>query len=290
MSSEADKNEALAWVLDKLAAATRPAQPNFGLPKIQQTPEQKKQELKAKQPKEVELWKTYKANEWDPKHLDPLIKSFQGLINSHVTLFRNRTEIPTSVIDQTFKNWFAKGLQSYNPNKGAQLNTWLTRSLQKGHRELNANKQLNYVPENVSSNITSYNAFKGELKERLGYQPNAQTIHDEAVKAGHPKLGTLSLRQIKRLEKDQRPSLVQFNRGADAFFEQEMDPRHVEVAHLVIPELSKLEKEVHEYTLGINGKPKMKSGQIAKKLNISGPKVSRIRSDIWSRMKPHLGD
>lgn len=289
MTSEADKNEALDWVLGKLAAAKRPAQTSFGPPKPILTPEQKKAELKARQPKEVELWKAYKASNWEPKHLEPLIKSFQPLLNDHMRIFR-RTEIPTSVIDQTFKTWFAKGLQTYNPNKGAQLNTWLTRSLQKGHRELNANKQLNYVPENVSSNITAYNAFKSELTERLGYKPNAQIIHDEAIKAGHPKLGVLSLRQVKRLEKDQRPSLVQFNKGADAFFEDEMDPRHVEVAHLIIPELSKLEKDVHEYTLGINGKPKLKSGQIAKKLNISGPKVSRIRSDIWSRMKPHLGD
>lgn len=284
-----DREEALDWVLGKLAAAKRQKEPHFDRLKPILTAEQKKQELATKKPKEVELWKTYRDSGWKPQHLDPLVKSFQGLINSHVSMFRNRAEIPTAVIDQTFKNWFAHGLKTYKPEK-AQLGTWLTKSMQKGHRELNANKQLNYVPENVSSKISAFNAFRSELVERLGHVPSIQTIHDEATKSGHPKLGTLTFSQIKRLQKDQRASLVGAGKGADSFYAEEVEPRHVEVAYLVIPELNKVEKEVHEYSLGLNGKPQLKSGAIAKKLGISGPQVSRIRTDVYARMKPHLGD
>jgi hypothetical protein len=62
-----------------------------------------------------------------------------------------------------------------------------------------------------------------------------------------------------------------------------------EVIHLVVPQLSKPELAVHEFTFGLNGKPKLPPGQIAKKLKMDNSKVAKLRTSIWKKMEPHLG-
>jgi DNA-directed RNA polymerase specialized sigma subunit len=279
------REEALDWVLEKLSAAKTPRAPSF--PKV--TEQQKQEALKEKRPKEVELWKTYKSSGWHPDHLEPLIKSFSGLIASRVNLYKNRVEVPTSTIEAEHHKWFAKGLKSYDPTKGANLATHLTRVMKKAGRWIEANKNWAYIPENVSKNIGAFNAFKSDLTERLGYEPDDRTVHDFAVKEQHPKLGVLQLRDIKRLNKDQRKGLIRTGFEQDPFDSGEVDPREVEVAHLIIPHLTAEERVVHEYTLGLNGKPRLKPGEIAKKVKMDNSKVAKLRTSIWNKMKPHLG-
>ena len=285
MPDVASREQALDWVLDKLAAA-KAKRPVQTFPKV--TEEQKKEELKAKRPKEMELWKAYKDSNWHPDHLEPLLKSFSGLIASRVNIFKNRVEVPTSTIEAEHHKWFAKGLKTYDPSK-ASLATHLTRVMKKAGRWIESNKNFAYIPENVSKNIGAFNAYKSNLAERLGHEPDDKTVHDFAVKEQHPKLGILSLRDIKRLNKDQRKGLIQTGHEQDLFSEADVDPRELEVAHLIIPHLTAEELVVHEYTMGLNGKQALKPGAIAKKLKMDNSKVAKLRTAIWKKMKPHLG-
>jgi DNA-directed RNA polymerase specialized sigma subunit len=288
MQTAADTDEALDWVLSKISAAKKqstlvripeaPKLPSFSkLPK--KTDFEKKQELKAKQPKEMELWHAYKAADY---------KSFQGFINDWVGRYKNRIEVPVSVVEAEHKKWFITGLKSYDPKKGAQLNTHLTNYMKKAGRFLDASKNFAYIPENVSKNIGAYNSFKSELSERLGYEPDDQTLHDFAIKEKHERLGVLSLKDIKRLNKEQRKGLINTGYENDLFFPNDLNPREVEVAHLIIGELTDNERAVHEFTLGLNGKPKLAPGKIAKQLKMDNSKVSKLRKSIWGKMSPYL--
>ena len=60
--------------------------------------------------------------------------------------------------------------------------------------------------------------------------------------------------------------------------------RTAEVVRLIQYELKPEEQAVMEHLLGINGKPKLKPGEIATKLNMTPSKVSRIKSSIASKM------
>lgn len=281
MLAAEDREEALDWVLEKLSAA-RKAQPVAPL-----VPD-KKEELKAKQPKELELWKAYKASGFHPAKLNPLIKSFQGLLNERIRHFKNRVEIPVSVIDHVHKVEFVDALKSYDPKRGTQLNTHIFNRLRKAGRFIDANKNFAYIPENISKNIGFFNTFKAELSEKLGYEPDDQTIHDEAVKQRHPRLGLISLKEIKRLNREQRKGFVQKGHESDLLFPDELNPRELEVAHLIVFQLTPEERAVHEYTLGLNGKPKLAPGAIAKKLKMDNSKVSKLRSSAWAKMQPYL--
>lgn len=274
-----DRDEALDWVLEKLSAPKK-------LTAAQVV--DKREELKAKQPKELELWKDYKSSGFDPSKLNPLIKSFQGLINSRVNLYKNRVEIPVSVIEHVHKVEFVNALQTYDPKRGAQLNTHILNRLRKGGRFIEANKNFAYIPENISKNIGAFNSFKAELTEKLGHEPDDQTLHDEAVKAKHPKLGLVSLKDIKRLNREQRKGLIQTGHESDLLFPGELNPREMEVANLIVFQLTPQERLVHEYTLGLNGKAKLSPGAIAKKMKVDNSKVAKLRTSIWKKMQPYL--
>jgi DNA-directed RNA polymerase specialized sigma subunit len=280
-----DRGQALEWVLAKLAAK-RAAKP-FSAPKPVLSAEEKKQELKAKQPHELRLWQDYRESGWHPEKLDPLLRSFGGLINSRISLYKNRVEIPTSTIEHVHKKEFVAALKSYDPKKAA-LNTHITNRLKKAGRYIESNKNFAYIPENVSKNIGAFNAFKAELQERLGFEPDDTTLHDEALKANHPKLGALSLKDIKRLNRDQRKGLIQSGHEQDLIRPEELDARELEVAQLIVHQLTPQERLVHEYTLGLNGKEKLAPGQIAKKLKMDNSKVSKLRKAIWTKMAPYL--
>ena len=285
MLEVSDTSPDLNWVLGKLAAAKKvPAAPPLA------TPEQKQKDLRAKQPKELELWKAWKDGGQKPALLEPLLKSFAPLINHRINFYKNRVEIPTAALEQEHHKWFLKGLQTFDPKKGAQLNTHLTTNLKKAGRWIEANKNFSYISENVSKNIGAYNAFKSELGERLGHEPDDQTIRDFAIKEKHPKLGILSVKDLKRLNREQRKGLIQTGHESDLLASGGVEPREVEVAHLIIPQLNPQERLVHEYTLGLNGKPALKPGAIAKKLKMDNSKVAKLRSAIWGKMKPYLGD
>lgn len=289
MDITADKAQDLEWVLGKLSAAKKPAVRAFSALKPTLTAEQKKQELKTKQPLEMKLWEDYRASGWHPKKLDPILKSFSGLLNQRINIYRNRVEIPTAAIEHVHKTEFMKGLKDFDPSRGVQLNTYLTNRLKKAGRYIEANKNFAYIPENVSKNIGAFNAFKAELTERLGHEPDDHTIHDEALKANHPRLGILSLKDIKRLNRDQRKGLIQTGYEQDLLHPEELNPREIEVSQLIIHQLTPMERLVHEYTLGLNGKAKLQPGQIAKKLKMDGSKVSKLRRSIWNKMAPYLG-
>lgn len=277
--------EALEWILEKMSA-TKP-KPPF-VPKAPKP----KPDLTVKKQTEVDLYHAWNNGGRKPQDLDPLIKSFRPMIQQRVNLY-TRTEIPVSAIEHEHKKAFVKALETWDPKKGGSLSTWVTTNLRKAGRYIDSNKNFARITENVYKNIGSFNALKSELSEKLGYEPDAQTIHDHILTNGHPRLGMLSLKDIQRLNNDQRKAFIEKGyekvdvAGSQGFI-PELDPRHEEVVHLIYHQLTPQERIVHEYTFGLNGRPKLKPGQIAKTLKMDNSKVSKLRTSIWGKMKPFL--
>lgn len=290
METGNDRAEALEWVLSKLSAAKK-AKPLVA-PVVQApkpTAAQKKADLSTKQGKEVELWHAWKKSGEDPKHLTPLLKSLTPLIRKRVNVF-SRAEVPVAATEHEHKKKAVEALRSWDPSKGA-LNTWIDWKMKNAGRFVERYKNVARIPENISKHIGSYNAVKSELREKLGFEPDAHKIHEFVMTSKHPTLQNVSLKDLNRLEKEQRKTFIdqgfdQGNTGPGHI----LSSRHEEVAHLIIPQLTDHERAVHEFSLGLNGKPKLKPGQIAKTLKMDGPKVAKLRSSIWKKMQPFLGD
>jgi len=303
MSGLEDRGQALSWVLDKLAAAAKkkaaPGTPTFKAPTFEPAKPAKPSSFKPpekittdRKQKEVELWHSWNSNGRKPKDLDPLLKTFNNMVQKRVNLFR-RAEVPTSAIEHEHKKSLVDALKTWDPKKGGALNTWVQIKLKRAARFVESNKNAAYIPENISQHIGSYNALKAELHEKLGHEPDANTIHDHLLEFGHPKetFAALSLKDIKRLEKEQRRGLISSGHDTEELGgAPHMSSRAEEVKLLILPELTPEERVVHEYSFGLNGKPKLKPGDMAKKLKMDNSKVSKLRTSILGKMKKYMGN
>lgn len=271
------------WVLEKLSGKT-PYVPAPAAPRTVEQVEQKKKDHSARKLTEVELWHAWNDSGRKKEHLDPLLKSFQPMIQSRVNMYKNRVEYPTSVIEHEHKVYFVQALKTWDPKKGT-LQTWVGWNLKRAGRDVDTNKNFARIPENVYKNIGSFNALKAELAEKLGHEPDDQAIHDYILESDHERLGRLSLKDIRRLGREQRKGLIAKGHEADPGM---YDPREEEIIHTIHYQLTPQEKVVHEYSFGINGKPKLSSGEIAKTLKMDPSKVSKIRTSIRNKIKQHL--
>jgi DNA-directed RNA polymerase sigma subunit (sigma70/sigma32) len=64
--------------------------------------------------------------------------------------------------------------------------------------------------------------------------------------------------------------------------------RQQEILRLLPYDLSPDEKAVFEHIYGINGKERLSPGDIATKLNMSAPKISRIKAAIASKYEGYI--
>jgi|SRR6267154_3308325 len=280
-----DTTGSVEWILEKMGAAKKVKAPPA--PKL--TPEEKKkqQDLSVKRASELELWKTWKKSGFKPVHLEPLMKSLNPLIQKRALLSgKGRVEVPSAAIDFEHKKWAVKALKEWDPKKGASLSTWVTHHLRKVSRFIHNTQNLARITEPLAQKIGAYNAAKSDLTERLGHSPDDNTLHEELLK--HPTM-KFSMKDIKRLNKEIRKSYISGQGGLDDVQSAVVSSPDNEVIHLVVPQLSIPELAVHEYTFGLNGKPKLAPGAIAKKLKMDNSKVAKLRTSIWKKMEPHLG-
>jgi len=283
METMVEEENALDWVLSKVAAAKK--QPvDFLSNQIQP-----RKDLAQKKSSEMDMWKTWKEGGQKPEHLDPLLKSFAPLIQSRVNQYKNKVEIPTSAIEHEHKKEFVNALRTYDPTKGASLSTHIVNRLPKAGRYIDSNKNIARIPENIYTKIGYFNSLKSNLSEQLGHEPDDATIHDHLLKTPHEKLGVLSMKDIGRLNKEQRKVLIlSASSAADIIGTPNLSSREEEVVHLVYHELSPQERLVHEHTFGMNGKPILKPGDMAKKLKMDGPKISKLKASIRTKILKYL--
>jgi DNA-directed RNA polymerase sigma subunit (sigma70/sigma32) len=274
--SESGGEQALQWVLDKLAArrAKTPSAPK--------TKEEKKEELTQTKSKEIQLWQTWKSNGMKPKDLDPLLKSLDRLIQSRSSAYKGKVEVPHSAIDFEHKKHVVQALKTYDPKKGA-LSTHLMNRIRHAGRLVQETQNLARLPENIIRKIKTYSVVKSELTDKLGYEPDTDSLHEALQPHGYSK------RDVIRLNKELRKGLVmQGYEGADTGVAGIAPTNHDYVIHAIWPQLTPEERAVHEYLHGLNGKQKLKSGAIAKQLKMDNSKVSKLISSGFKKMEPYL--
>lgn len=239
---------------------------------------QPKEQLKSTQRKELELWHNWNNNGRKPQHLKPLYDSYKPMLQREANKFRS-VEIPTSALNAELRKQFVNAVKTYDPKRGTQLNTWVQTNLQKSSRFVKTYQNLGKIPEGQISKIREYNQAKETLTNQLGYEPDTQTLAD------HLKWPT---KRVVQLQKEMRQDLPVSGFQHDPA--EVLTPKELEAVHILQYDnrLSPEERSVYEYTFGINGKPRLQPGEIAKKTNIHPSKVSRIRGKLKSYMQEAL--
>lgn len=237
---------------------------------------EKEKALRARQAKELEMWRTWNEGGRTVKDLRPLLKSFRPMIQAKANVYKGNVRIPDASIDAEFQIQFVNALRSYNPEKGS-LGTYVYKYLDKAKRFIVETQNIGRIPENRAYKIKQYSVAVDELKEELGEQPSLEQISK--------RLGW-SLAEVDRMDSEDRSDFT-----TQAFVEDPnaiIPSRNQEVLRLFKYELTGNEREVYEYLMG-QGKPQIDStSEIAKRMGLKDYQVSRIKLAIRTKIRRYV--
>lgn len=244
--------------------------------KEQQTEEERIKALRARQARELEMWRKWKEGGMQHNDLQPLLKSFRPMIKSKVNQYSGKVRIPPSAIDINFQVEFVNALMAYDPEKGA-LGTYVYQYLNKGKRWIAENQNIGRIPENRVYKIRKYQNAVNNLTEDLGREPKPSEIAEE--------LGW-DEKEVDRMDSELRADLISQGFEEDPFA---LTPSKTEeVLKLFKYELEGDQRAVYEHLTGY-GRPQLKStGAIAKELGLKDYQVSRIKNQIESKLRRYV--
>ena len=220
--------------------------------------------------KDLELLDAWKAT-GDKEQLKPLLKAYNPIIQQHVAKWR-ASGIPDSVLEANAKRITVKAFEGYDKTRGAQLNTHVINSLQKLNRLGYKYQNVAKIPEHRVIKLQTYNHTKNLLNEKFGRDPNAAEMKDELH---------WSLKEIERLEKEQRKALLSSQDTLqDMPAEDDSEDEDLDKVHLMYHDLSGTERSVLEHSVGLFGRQKLSGNEIAEKLKLTPTQVSRIRKNL----------
>jgi RNA polymerase sigma factor (sigma-70 family) len=223
---------------------------------------------------ELELWRNWKSDP-NEESLEPLLDSLQNLVQRRINEFQGAA-VPQAAMYGMANAAVMKALNSYNPNKGASVATHVNWHLLKVRAFVSKYQNLGRIPEHRTYGITDYKNARDELTQKFGHPPDALSL------AEHLKW---SVNEVRRMELEDRKDLIASqNLEPDTLPEIE-SMKDRQVLRYIYQDLTPDERVVFEYSIGMNGKPKLSAGAIARKMGISQPKVSRIRRKIDRKLR-----
>jgi DNA-directed RNA polymerase sigma subunit (sigma70/sigma32) len=165
-----------------------------------------------------------------------------------------------SYLEAEAKRLAVEAFETYDPNQGAALSTYVASRLPKLSRITYATQNTARLSETKNLLFHTYYTANNDLRERHGREPTNEELADH--------LGW----SPKKLEKFQRQS------QRKEFIESEDHPDAEDAEdHLVdfiYHDLTPLQKSIFEYSTGYQGKEKLSGAAIMKRLNITQGQLS----------------
>jgi DNA-directed RNA polymerase specialized sigma subunit len=221
------------------------------------------------QPEPYSAWKT----DPKPENYNSLIKHLGPTISSAMQSFGNNDlRIRGRILAD-------KAIRSYDPQAGASLKSHVYNNL-KGLQRIRAERQTaTHIPENMRLNRLHISNFEKDYYDKHKIVPSSQTIAD------HLKLSTKAVDKAKgygeSVERttDKGDSIVNKERTADEIW-----------TDFIYHDVDDVNKKIMEWSLGYNGSPILRKGEMAKKLGISPAAISSRLDTISRKMERALDD
>jgi DNA-directed RNA polymerase specialized sigma subunit len=226
--------------------------------------------------KDFDLWNQWNEQNRSVDAIRPLVQQFKPLVMKRANVYAGKNpNVPPEAVRAEFMNQAIKAFETYDPNRGAALGTHVNWQLMKGRRFIATyGGGVGRIPENRSYKVRQFTDARDELGDRLGRTPSAMELAD------HLKW---PIKQVSAMELEVRREVPSSLLQADTMSVK--PSRDAEIARLIQYELNPEEQVVMEHLLGLNGKPQMKPGDIARQLNMTPSKVSRIKLNIAKKIE-----
>lgn len=236
------------------------------------------EKLGAFDPKEkkadLDLWHHWNNNGRRPEDFKPLASRFRGMIRSQANRWVGNVEIPPAAINAAFKSQFVRAVTTYDPDKGAQLGTWVQSNLRKAQSFIAQHQNTVRISEKRIFNIGDFNLARGVLSSQYGRDPTTHELADHL---------SWSVKEVERLQKQQRQDLIGSEMTVDPI--EHLPSSEREALEFLPYDLTQDELFVFENSLGLHGKPKLTGNQIAEKMGVSPATVSRLRTAAAHKAK-----
>ena len=165
-----------------------------------------------------------------------------------------------SYLEGKAKRLAVEAFESYDPNQGAALSTYLASRLPKLSRDVYATQNIARLSETKNLLFHNYITSSADLRDLHGREPTNDELADH--------LGW----SPKKLDQFQRQS------QRKEFVESEDHPEAEDAEdHLVdyiYHDLTPLQKSIFEHSTGYQGKEQLTGGELTKKLNITQGQLS----------------
>lgn len=140
-------------------------------------PMTKEAATKLSKEEELALWRRYKRG--DKQALNELVRSFKPLVHSRVKPWTTNSPLPKSAVEAEGVRLLKMGFDTYDPDKGAALNTHVWNYLQKIHRYGYTYQNVGSLPEPRAAKVGTYQNTLEQMKDNLGREPTIQELRGE---------------------------------------------------------------------------------------------------------------
>ena len=227
--------------------------------------------------KEMEIWRRYKAG--DKTAFRTLLNGgehgpgYRGMLYGSPIgrRYLNDAPLPRSSIKTELLQNYKRALDTYQPDKGAALGSWVWTNLQKTSRFVTTYGQVAKIPENRISMVRTFHVVRDELESALGREPSDKEL---VAKLGWEK------KQLDLVRTEARKDIL-MQEGLDEAPETGDMADAMDLIHYVHPTLDPESKEVLEYTYGLFGRQEIgDNNALALKLGISPNRVRAVKRKI----------
>jgi DNA-directed RNA polymerase specialized sigma subunit len=249
-------------------------------PEKKQKAEERYKELRGRRGTEKDLWSKWHEGGRKPEDLQPLLKSFEPVINSET---KKRMQglggsIPQSALKNELRNAAVKAFESYQPDKGTQLSTHVYTNFQRVSDFVAAGRNQLYMPRSDVEQHQKFMSAREQFVDENGREPTPQEIAT--------MMPGVSLKRIRRFSKGFSPEVFS-EMGTD--FEEGAPRVDVRDAfNLMKSQLNEREKQFGELHYPPPGMPQLSVEAISKQLKMPAHRVYQIKGQVERKLEKIL--
>lgn len=259
----------------KKKAGIEPIQPiqqvqQLGTPAQMTAKQQQRQE-------ELDAWGRWKQDQ-NTEDFGFLLERMKPFMYGYMgKRFLQTSNLPESAVKADLVLHFHRALETYDPNKGAQLNTHIGNHLPHTGRFLRTYHNIGKIPEPRARQIGMFQARQEFLREALQRDPTAEELADD--------MG-ISMKEITLLRKELRDDIIVEQGAGNLGGNAQMSPKALEQVTFLHHELNPNQQLVLEHTYGLFGKPEQPSNEsIAQEMGITAQKVRAVKRQIAKKFE-----
>lgn len=231
-----------------------------------------------------ELWQTWVDSGKRKEHLEPLLEALEPTIQSYAKRKMKGLggSIPYSALEQQLRIAAKKGLESYKPEGGTKVRTWVIGNFQRTSDFVSGNRNFAHIPKPRVELYQKFQNAKNEFHSEHGHEPTFEDMKRLLPDVPPKELKPLMTEIRRELYIGGHPD-PEADDGSIGHAPSQVRSIISLMPALLTPE----EQRVFDQLFPSMGEaPSI--AQIAKRTGLNQNQVYRLRSSIYRKVKPHL--